>query len=55
MDAQEGRPGLTGRARRSRAAAVLLDRPLADPNPELAQLALDALGAPEMLFWLSRD
>src|SRR5207245_11253698 len=43
--AQEGRPGLAGRTRRS-APAVPLDGGLADGDARLEQLAADPLGAP---------
>src|SRR5205085_561782 len=46
----EGRPGLAARARRARSTEVLLDRALADADPQLQQLALDALSAPEVIL-----
>ena len=47
--AEEGRPRLA-RWARARPSPVLLDRPLAEPDPEIMQLALDALGAPETIL-----
>jgi hypothetical protein len=45
--AQEGRPPLAGGARWPHTAHVSLDGALADADPQLAQLAADALGAPQ--------
>src|SRR5262249_12296425 len=50
VDAQEGGPGLAGRAPWTRRSDVLLDGALADANPQLQQLSLDALGAPEVVL-----
>src|SRR5262245_14599951 len=47
MVLQEGRPTLAAAAAAANTAHVLLDRPLADLDPDLEQLAADALGAPE--------
>src|SRR6185503_11017029 len=47
MVLQEGRPTLAAAAAAANATHVLLDRPLADLDPDLEQLAADALGAPE--------
>jgi hypothetical protein len=45
--AQERRPRLPGPTRRPGSVHVLLDGALADPDAELQQLALDALGTPQ--------
>src|SRR5215468_6918218 len=43
----EGRPALAATGSAANAAHVLLDRPLADLDPQLEQLAADALGTPQ--------
>jgi hypothetical protein len=47
MVLQEGRPALSAAAAIADTAHVLLDRPLADLDPELEELATDSLGAPQ--------
>src|SRR6185503_18531007 len=44
---QEGRPTLAAAASAASTTHVLLDRPLADLDPDLEQLAADSLSAPE--------